>query len=277
MKIKELNPDDETQINAMSVLERSAFELSGNDPTEFPEVIKYIGREGKVFVGYETVKKENIPADLADVICIKEAVAEIPVAFIELIALDNSLSFYSRNKYNESLTDSPFMVSKSSTDRIYNFARKYARGDCTIIDHHGVGVHKDFQNSGRGSVLLEHALSSEFTKGKLIVCNIDIAKRNDENVLQDIFNDRSFAAHLNRGFITGDILEPPVYEGTIFYASTLRIPNIGFSGRKKEFDVGRLRQDPKNLVDEMKELHAMGFVGVGYNSKTRIMYFDRIK
>lgn len=276
MIIKELNPNYEDQIKLNSALERSAFQLSGNDPTEFPKVLKYIGENGKTFVGYETVNKEDIPKDLAEIVKIEGPTAEIPIAFIELITLDKSIDFYNNNKSDESLVDSPFIVSKSNAGRIYEFARKYAKKDSMIVDHHGVGVHKDFQEHGCGSKLLEYALNCDFTKGKVIVCNVDIAKQ-DETGIVDIFNDRSFAQHLNRGFITGNILEPPIYEGTIFYASTLKIPNISLTGTVKEVNIGELRREPENLIIRMKRLHANGFVGVGYDSKKEIMYFDKIK
>lgn len=280
MKIRTINPNNENDIKAMDILERSSFELTGNDPTECPQAIGYIAQQGIIFLGYEiAIKGENIPKDLVEVVGADRAKGgeEIPVGFIELIALDKSLEFYRENKGNAELAESPFILSKKNADRIYEFARRYAK-DCDIIDHHGIGIHAEYQGSGRGNQLLRHAMTSDFVSGKVVDCNVDILLREDGGLV-DIFNDRSFALHLNNeGFIATSVIEPPVYKDSIVYAATVKLPNpVVFDQDKVNLNINDLRQKPADLLSRLDVLSRNGYVAIRYDSRNQKMEFVRIK
>jgi hypothetical protein len=277
--IRRINPSDECDLRIMEVLEISSFKLSGNDPTEYKEVIKYIAEFGKVFLGYDmALPGGEIPDDLASIVGNKvtKGGEEIPASFIELITLDKSMEFYYTNKNNPYFKNSPFMVSKKEADRIYNFIRKLGFNDSDIVDHHGIGVHKDYQGKGKGKELLNFAMADLMVTGKVVQCNIDIAKKVEEGI-EDIFNDGSFSIHFKSGFVIVDVLYPPVYENSIIYAATVRIPEIKFKETDiKLLNISKMRKNPKQLIDEVHKLTSSGYVGVGYD-KESVMHFKKLK
>lgn len=277
MNIRELNPSDAVDLRFMDILERSSFDLSGNDPTELSDVIKYMAENGKIFLGCDTLNSgETIPDDLSRVIGYNKAKGgeELPIGFIELITLDKVYEFYRERSSDLSLVESPLMVSMGGAKQVYETAQRYQEDSSKIVVHHGIGIHKDYQNQGEGKELLNYAMNDDLVSGKVINCNIDIAKMEIRDDLVDVFNDRSFALHLNHhDFVVAGVLQPPVYNEETIYAATLLVPGIEFVGSPIVVNIKESRKDPKEIVKEIDRLTKSGYVGTSYNREQQTMTF----
>ncbi|MDP2750967.1 MAG: hypothetical protein Q8O89_09120 [Nanoarchaeota archaeon] len=293
-----IDPTDERELLAMDVLERSSFELSGNDPTENPKVIKYIAEHGRIVAFFDRLllgDLKKVPADLQEIgygvqaatseTDIKQSISaeikaecgRIPLAFVELISLNKSMEFFKQNINDMNLVDSPFMISKANDKRIYKFIRNVlGYDDAQIIDHHGIGVHQDYQDQGKGSHLLFRATSREAIGSSAVQCNIDVATLNSEGTLDDVFNDKSFNIHLTKsGFFLADILAPPVYEQQMTYAAVIKIPNPIFESGEIKLDINELRKNPSDLVEALQDMTSRGYVG-NYYSTNGMMTFQKL-
>ncbi len=141
-----------------------------------------------------------------------------------------------------------------------------------VLIQHGIGIHQAYQGKGYSAYLLRYAMN-KYARNKVAEGMIDLARKRDDTFVE-IFNDRSFALHLNHAdfFLTG-IVDPPVYDKELFCGRVVRDERQSFSSSFFVLDIGALRENPENMLHEMRRAISDGYVGVHYDRTTQRLLF----
>lgn len=254
---KKVDPDNIEQMEDLVSCEREGFGV-GLDPQELPPVLRFIAKNGHIWLQY-----------------VREGGKLVPTGFIELIPLMQALEYLPEriDKEGHDLAASPFNVIMENQRRVFANVRKFTK-DKDIVYYHGIATAR--RGGGYGTLLLRHALeNTPCIKNRTVVCFPDAAQIDRKTGGLNLApNESSFTLHLKAGFVLTGVVEPPVYDETIVYYSFVKPPRKVFKeGGEKEICLN-LKQGPADeILEEVQKHTSQGYLGVSYSKETHEMRF----
>ncbi|MBA7660191.1 hypothetical protein ES703_68191 [subsurface metagenome] len=257
---EKVDPDNAKQIEDASLQEREGFG-TGLDPQELPPVLQYIARNGDIWLQYVLENGQKNPTGVVEFIPLKKT-------------LQYDLQTIDAGEYDLSI--SPLTIIMKNQERVFRDIRKFAE-DKDIVYHHGIAMSR--KGKGYGTLLLKYALdNTPYVKNSIVVCYPDAAQLDEETEeLQLAPNEDSFTLHLKAGFVLAGVVDPPVYDETLTYYSFVKVEGeyarLKLNWRTIETLNLTEGASASAVLERVRQLTSMGYLGTGYDKKTHQMVF----